>query len=406
MPELQWSKTPLPGRASLLAAAVLPGALYAGSTLVTPLYPLYQHRFGLTIMLVYATYVIGNLGALCAFGHASDQAGRRHISLLMLAVGGASALLFLLAVHPAMLFLARAASGLAIGVGAATAAADRRPVYLYAGADKASASRLAAAVNLAGLAGGVLLAGLLAQFAPWPLRTVFLVYLLILVTTAAFTARTRETVDASIRANAQLSFKPRIGVPSGSRAAFVAPAVTAFATFALLGFYAALLPNLLANSMNIHSPATSGAIVAELFAAGAVTVALTPLLPSRVTMFTGLVLLPPSLGLLLWAQAAGSIVLLILASALCGIASAFGFRGSLQEVNRIAPPQQRAELLSAYLLCCYSGNSLPAVGVALLSRHVGHLRANVAFAAVCVTLALIALAIGIRQARREDRQKR
>ena len=128
MPELQWSKTPLPGRASLLAAAVLPGALYAGSTLVTPLYPLYQHRFGLTIMLVCATYVIGNLGALCAFGHASDQAGRRHISLLMLAVGGASALLFLLAVHPAMLFLARAASGLAIGVGAATATADRRPV--------------------------------------------------------------------------------------------------------------------------------------------------------------------------------------------------------------------------------------------------------------------------------------
>ncbi|WP_042288038.1 MFS transporter [Paraburkholderia mimosarum] len=404
MQELQWSKTPLPGRASLLAAAVLLGALYAGSTLVTPLYALYQHRFGLsdlTITLVYATYVIGNLGALSAFGHVSDQAGRRHISLLMLAVGGASALLFLLAVHPAMLFLARAASGLAIGVGAATATAWIAD--LYASADKTRASRLAAAVNLAGLAGGVLVAGLLAQFVPWPLRTVFLVYLLMLVVTAAFTARTRETVDLSVRAHAQLSFRPRIGVPSGSRAAFVAPAVTAFATFALLGFYAALLPNLLANSMHMHSPATSGAIVAELFAAGAVTVALTPLLPSRVTMFTGLVLLAPSLGLLLWAQAAGSIGLLILASALCGIASAFGFRGSLQEVNRIAPPQQRAELLSAYLLCCYSGNSLPAVGVALLSRHVGHLRANVAFAAVCVTLALVAMAIGIRQTRREDR---
>jgi len=158
--------------------------------------------------------------------------------------------------------------------------------------------------------------------------------------------------------------------------------------------------------MNIHSPATSGAIVAELFAAGAVTVALTPLLPSRVTMFSGLALLPPSPGLLLWAQAAGSIALLILASALCGVASAFGFRGSLQEVNRIAPPKQRAELLSAYLLCCYSGNALPAVGVALLPRHVGHLRANVAFAAVCVMLALIALATGMRQAHREDRQKR
>jgi len=93
-------------------------------------------------------------------------------------------------------------------------------------------------------------------------------------------------------------------------------------------------------------------------------------------------------------------VLLISATALCGIASAFGFRGSLQEANRIAPPERRAELLSAYLLCCYSGNSLPAVGVAVLARYVGHLWADVIFAAISAALAFIALAVGLRQARR------
>lgn len=76
--------------------------------------------------------------------------------------------------------------------------------------------------------------GLLAQFAPWPLRTVYAVYLLILVVAAALTARTRETVESPTHSTRQLSCKPRIGVPPESRAAFIAPAVTAFATLAFI----------------------------------------------------------------------------------------------------------------------------------------------------------------------------
>lgn len=398
-----WYQATLGNEASLSASAVLLAVIYAGSTIVTPLYPLYQRAFGVsevTITLVYATYVIGNLAALFAFGRVSDQVGRRLVSLLVLGLGGASTLLFLLAVHPAMLFLARAASGLAIGVGAATATAWIAD--LHPDADKASASRLAAAVNLAGLAVGVLASGLLAQYAPRPLRSVYVIYLLVLAGTMAVIARTRETVKSRVHSSAQVSVKPRIGIPAQSRLPFVAPAVTAFATFALLGFYAALVPSLLAHSMQLRSPAVSGAIVAELFAASAITVVVTPKLTARAAMFAGLWLLAPSLALLLWAQFGQSLALLIAATALCGIASAFGFRGSLQEVNRIAPADRRAEMLSAYLLCCYSGNSLPAVGVALLSRQIGHLWANVVFAGVSVALAAIALAVGARWGRGGD----
>ncbi|MEX3950924.1 MFS transporter [Paraburkholderia sp. EG287B] len=386
---------------SLITAAVLLGVIYAGSTMVTPLYPLYQRSFGLselTVTLVYATYVTGNLVALFAFGRVSDQAGRRAVSLIVLAVAIVSALVFLFAVHPVMLFLGRALSGLAIGVGAASATAWI--AELYAADDKASASRLAAAVNLAGLAVGVLIAGLLAQFAPWPLRLPFIVYLAVLVVTAASTALACETVESPTHSTAQLSLKPRVGVPRDLRFAFVAPAVTAFATFALLGFYAALLPNLLAGSMRIHSPALSGAVVAELFLAGALTVIATPMLAARTAMSAGLWFLPPSLAILLWAQIDGSLAWLLAATALCGVASAWGFRGSLQEINRIAPQDKRAELLSAYLLCCYTGNSVPAVGVALLASAVGHLWANVVFAVFCAALACVALAVGARVARR------
>jgi MFS family permease len=299
-----------------------------------------------------------------------------------------------------MLFLGRAASGLAIGVGAATVTAW--VADLYPAADKARASRLAAAVNLVGLAVGVVASGLLAQFAPWPLRSVYVIYLLVLVVSAAVIARTRETIESPARSSEQVSLRPRVGVPADARMAFIAPAVTAFATFALLGFYAALVPNLLAHSMHLPSPAVSGAIVAELFAASAVTVMAAPMLSAQTTMFIGLWLLMPSLALLLWAQVAASIAVLVAATALCGVASAFGFRGSLQEANRIAPDERRAEVLSAYLLCCYSGNSLPAVGVSVLSRQIGHLWANVIFAAVSAALALIALAIGRRARRAND----
>jgi MFS family permease len=388
----------LGGRASLTAAATLLGTLYAGSTILTPLYQLYQRKFGLSelmITLVYATYVIGNLAALFVFGRVSDQAGRRSVSLIVIAVSVFSAAVFLFALHPAMLFVARAATGLAIAVGAATTTAWI--AELHASNDNATASRLAAAVNLAGLAVGVLVAGLLAQYAPWPLRTVFVVYLAVLLLMAAATAVARETVESPARSASRLSFEPHIGVPPRLRVAFTTAAVTAFATFALLGFYAALLPNVLAQSMQLHSPALSGAIVAELFAVSAVTVVATPMLAARTAMLSGLWLLPPSLGLLLWAQVASSIAWLIAATALCGIATALGFRGSLQEVNRMAPADQRAELLSAYLLCCYAGNSLPVIGIALLSRQVGHLWANIAFASVSVMLAAIALAIGMRR---------
>ncbi|MGN6319249.1 MFS transporter [Trinickia sp.] len=399
-----WYRATLGNRVSLWASAFLLAAIYAGSTIVTPLYPLYQRTFGVsevTITLVYATYVIGNLGALFAFGRVSDQAGRRLVSLLVLAVGGASTLLFLFAVHPAMLFAARAASGLAIGVGAATATAWIAD--LHPNADKADASRLAAAVNLVGLAVGVFISGMLARYAPSPLRLVYVIYFLVLLITTAVIARTRETVDSPPREGKEgISLKPRIGIAPQARMAFIAPAVTAFATFALLGFYAALAPNLLANSMHLRSPAVSGAIVAELFAASAIAVVAAPMISPRVTMFIGLWLLAPSLALLLWAQFAGSLALLIAATALCGIASAFGFRGSLQEVNRIAPAERRAEMLSAYLLCCYGGNSLPAVGVALLSRKIGHLWADVAFAGVSVGLAAIALIVGARWGRSES----
>jgi len=72
-------------------------------------------------------------------------------------------------------------------------------------------------------------------------------------------------------------------------------------------------------------------------------------------------------------------------------------------VNEIAPAAQRAELVSSYLLVCYTANSLPVIGVGLLSLAVGAASAHLAFAVLLAALSVIACATGWRFLPRESR---
>ncbi|WP_292016031.1 hypothetical protein [Mesorhizobium sp.] len=72
------------GGAATTAVAAMSAALFAGSTVLTPLYVIYKQAFGfsqMTLTLVYAVYVVGNLAALLVFGRLSDAIGRRPAAL-------------------------------------------------------------------------------------------------------------------------------------------------------------------------------------------------------------------------------------------------------------------------------------------------------------------------------------
>src|SRR5437868_15484113 len=95
-----------PGRPSGAGQLAFVGAAYAfgvtmlGTTLPTPLYSLYQRRFGfseLMITVIFATYAGGVICALHLFGGVSDQIGRRSVLALGLAFSALSAAVFLLA---------------------------------------------------------------------------------------------------------------------------------------------------------------------------------------------------------------------------------------------------------------------------------------------------------------------
>jgi MFS family permease len=286
--------------------------------------------------------------------------------------------------------VARIVTGLGAGLGAGTLTAWLAELYPQ---DKLRGTIVAAAFNLAGLGAGAGIAGLFERYGPWPLRFVFAIAFLAIVVIAALIARAQETVrDPTFRG---FSLRPRLGVPKEIALAFVSPAATIFATFALFGFYAALTPSLLASSLHQRSDAVAGAVVFELCAVGAICVVTTKALKSRTATFAGLSLMIPSVGFLVAAQSAQSLALLLIGTVVCGASIALGYRGSLAVVNEIAPAERRAEIVSSYLIAAYLGNSLPVVGIGALSQVSGSARADGAFAVMICVIAAVGIAMGV-----------
>ncbi|MBV8697711.1 MAG: MFS transporter [Bradyrhizobium sp.] len=385
--------TELTGRAAVSSVAAMIGAAFAGSTLVTPLYVIYKEQFGfsqITLTLVYGAYVLGNLVALLFLGHLSDRLGRRRTTIPAMAIAILSALVFLFADGVAWLYAGRILSGISIGIATGTGTAWL--AELIGRKDKTLATAIATSVNFLGLATSALIAGVLAQYAPWPLRLPFIIYMAALVVVAALIWRTQETI-AHPRGLQRIPFRPNVSVPPEIRAEFIAPAVTGFGAMALVGFFAAIGPTVLAQDLHVTNHAVAGALFFELAMTVAATILLTQRLPSRMAMLVGLGLMIPSVVLVVSAQVLASMWLLIAATACCAVAAALGYRGSLQVVNQIAPEQKRAAVVSSYFICGFSGNALPVIGVGVISTLAGAVVADAAFAALIIAFALTALAM-------------
>lgn len=175
----------------------------------------------------------------------------------------------------------------------------------------------------------------------------------------------------------------RLGVPRDRLGEFATPAITGFVIFSLAGLYFALIPGILAHDLHEPNVALAGATVAEFGLLGAVCVLL--------ARAAGLVLLLPCVALVVAAQAAASLPLLLIASALAGVGLALGYRGSLETVNQLAPDERRAEIVSTSFVACFVGNSLPVIGIGVLSSLTAPLTASIAFACTVAILSVAAL---------------
>ncbi len=385
-------------RLALSAVGAQLGIMFIGAILPTPLYPLYREAFGfsgVTLTLIYATYVLGNLAALLFFGRLADQIGRRSTSLPAVAFGIAGAGIFAAAQGTGWLFVARGVSGFSTGL--AAGAATAWIAELFAGRDKSRAARVASGANFLGCAAGPLIGGFFAQFAIAPLRLPYLAYLVLLCGAAGAILLPRETVAAR-KPLGKVELRPRVGIPATIRLQFISPAVTGFATFSLIGFYSALIPSLLSETLHLSAPLIAGALVCELFLVAAVAILTSGALASQAATIAALLLLPPSVWILVGAELSRSLALLFFAAAVGGVAGGLGYRGSLEVINRIAPADRRSEVVSSYMIALFAGNSVPVIGIGFLAAATSPLTAHIVFAAVLTALAGVAMATGLKYA--------
>ncbi|MGI8557528.1 MAG: MFS transporter [Solirubrobacteraceae bacterium] len=376
----------------MVAIGLIISVAFMGSVIVTPLYSLYQAKFGFSevvLTLIYAVYVVGNVAALLLFGQISDEIGRKPVALLGIGVAGASALVFLFASGTAWLFAGRLLIGLAVGILSGTATAWI--AELYGPARRSTATVAAATANLSGIAAGPLIAGLLAQYVAEPLRLPFLVYLVVLAAIAIMVSRASDPRPRRTQRLSELRVRPRIGVPADRLRAFAAPAIAGLVTFALGGLYFSLIPGIVIRDLHQHNLAVGGLIVFEFGAIGAALIVLARRLRPITAMTSGLISLLPAVALIVTAQAAESMLLLLIATAFGGVTLALGYRGSLEVVNQIAPDDQRAEFVSTYFIACFIGNSIPVIGIGLLSTFTQPLTASIVFAFTVAALSIAAL---------------
>jgi MFS family permease len=377
------------GTSALAMVAALIGTAFGFSTLVTPLYVIYQQKFGfsqITLTLIYAAYAIGNVAALLFFGHVSDRVGRRPAALSAIGTLIVAAFVFLFAKGVAALYIGRILSGLGIGIASGTGNAWL--AELVGKEDKTRAAIIGTSTNFLGLGFAALLSGLLAQYGPWPLHLSFIAYLFILGATAAMVWFTQETVRDTDPGH--LDIWPKLSLPREIRARFVAPAITGFGLMALVGFYAALMPSILSHDLNIKSHFAAGALLFELATVVALVIIATQTLESGTSMLWSLGLMIPAAASVAAAQVSGSLWVLMLTTAIVAISAGLGYRGSLQVVNQIAPTDRRAAVVSSYFVCCFIGNALPVIGVGVLADFTNTTIADVAFSCLIAGFAIVA----------------
>jgi MFS family permease len=360
-----------------------------GTTLPTPLYPLFEERYSfgeLTVTVVFAVYAFGVIAGLLVFGNLSDEVGRKPVLLLGLAFSALSALLFLFAGSLAPIYAGRVVSGFSAGIFTGTATAML--VDLAPGGRRRMASFVAVVVNLGGLGLGTLLAGLIADYARSPLRTPFLVDLVLLVPAVIGMLVTPETVERkAFRFRLQ-----RLRVPAEVRTVFIRGATAGFGSFAVAGVFSSVAPVFLATILGRTSHALAGGLVFILFSASIVGQLLVSRLSDRRALISGCALLVGGAGLLALALGIESLAALIASASVAGLGQGLVVGAALAAINQRAPVEHRAETASSFFVVMYVGLSVPVIGVGV-AADVWSLRgAGIAFSFAVAALVLTVLA--------------
>jgi MFS family permease len=359
----------------------------AASAAPTPLYRVYQARWGFsatTLTADFAIYVLLLVMTVLIFGSLSDHVGRRPVIVAALAVDTAASVLFLLAPGVEALFVARALQGVAVGLAATAIGAallDLRPAGSLAPLVTTNA-------GTSGLALGALGTSVLVQYVPVPTKLVW--WLLLAAFLAAILLVAAMPEPGTRRPGALASLRPDINVPRSARGTFVRAAPCLVAVWALGGFYLSLGPSLAAQLSGSNNLLWGGVIAFLLTGLGAVTsVAFRNSAPLTV-MLGGCIGLLGGAVVTVAAIVTGTPTLLLLGSAIAGLGFGPGNLGAYRVIMARAGSGNRAGLIAAISTVNYLAFGLPALIAGIATAHFGLHDTALAYSVVIALLAVTA----------------
>jgi MFS family permease len=390
---------PLSGGRAFAALAFTFALTMMGTTLPTPMYVIYQERFGFSITMstvIFAMYAFGVLAALLAFGRWSDTLGRRPLLLAGLAAAISSDVVFLVADNTGTLLVGRVLSGVSAGifVGTATAAVVEAAPTAW----RSRAALLATAANIGGLGLGPLVAGALVDWLPWEVHLAFIVHLVLSLVAVVLVWWVAETVD--VVPGSRPAFQ-RLAVPARVRTTFIGAGIASFAGFAVMGLFVAVSPRFVAQALTDPSPAFEGLVVFTVFGASVVAQVVLKRASTTLAVNAGCALLAVGMLLLVWGLQAQSVPLIVLAAITAGAGQGLSFSKGLAAVLAKVDPHERAGVTSAFFVVAYVAISLPVIGEGLAAQHWGLTTAGTSFSAAVAGLAALALLTLVIDQRRD-----
>jgi MFS family permease len=367
-----------------------------GTSIITPLIPLYAERFDLgagMLTLLFATYTATVVPVMLVMGNLSDRIGRKSVMLPAMAAISAASLVFALADSVPLLFVGRVLQGMAIGgflgVGAAFVVDHARPERRHA------AAMLASVGFRLGFGLGPGLAGIVAQYASDPIHRPFEGHLALMALAFAAILLAPETVPRR-----RVRVEVRIGVPEGQArgfATFLGPAgfLMSFLDAALLS----VVPLYIVQTLEVRNVAIVGLVGFLILGMGGFTPLVLGRLEPRRAVIAGICVSAVASLLVVAAAAADTVALVVLAAALIGFTNGLILQGGTAICGITVPLQDRGKLVSAFYMCCYAGTT-PIVGLGYLAGAIGLTGALAIWSGVALALGAFVVGVGGRVFRR------
>ncbi|GAA5029195.1 MFS transporter [Actinopolymorpha pittospori] len=342
-----------------------------GGNQFTPLLLMYRQQAGyseVTVDAFLAAYVLGLVPGLLVAGPASDRYGRKPLLTAgtALSLAASAVLAGGVAGAPAIYagrLLAGAAAGVAMAVGTSWAKELSQPPYDPA-ADTGSGARRASLALTLGFGLGAGVAGVLAQWGPWPMVTPYVVHVLIVVPALLAVVRAPETRPRTPEAAAR-SLWADLRIPAAGRRRFVRVVVPmAPWIFGSAGVAYAVTPELVRDRLGHLSLGYATGLTVLMLGTGAVVQPLVRRLESRSPARTGvggMVLMACGMGLCAVNAVLRSPPLGAVGAVVLGGAYGVVVISGLLEIQRIARPDDLAGLTGVYYALAYTGFLLPAV---------------------------------------------